>query len=54
MLGPVLVSVHNIRFFQRLMADIRRVIGEGLFDQWRQTDPRAAQGPRDDKETAES
>ena len=47
MLGPVLVSVHNIRFFQRLMADIRRAIGEGLFDQWRQTDPRASLGPRE-------
>lgn len=45
MLGPVLLSVHNIRFFQRLMADIRRAIGEGRFDQWRQADPRAAMGP---------
>jgi queuine tRNA-ribosyltransferase len=45
MLGPVLVSVHNIRFFQRLMNDIRRAIGEGLFDHWRQADPRAAMGP---------
>ena len=45
MLGPILVSLHNIRFFQRLMADIRRAIGEGTFDQWRRTDPRAALGP---------
>ena len=45
MLGPILVSLHNIRFFQRLMADIRRAIGEGTFDQWRRTDPRAAMGP---------
>jgi len=45
MLGPILVSLHNIRFFQRLMADIRRAIGEGTFDPWRRTDPRAAQGP---------
>jgi queuine tRNA-ribosyltransferase len=45
MLGPILVSLHNIRFFQRLMADIRRAIGEGLFEHWRRTDPRAAQGP---------
>ena len=45
MLGPILVSLHNIRFFQRLMADIRRAIGEGTFDHWRRTDPRAAQGP---------
>src|SRR2546430_17671402 len=45
MLGPVLLSVHNIRFYQSLMADIRRAIGEGQFDQWRQTDPRAGLGP---------
>jgi hypothetical protein len=45
MLGPILVSLHNIRFFQRLMADVRRAIGEGTFDQWRRTDPRAALGP---------
>ena len=45
MLGPILVSLHNVRFFQRLMVDIRRAIGEGTFDQWRRTDPRAAQGP---------
>jgi queuine tRNA-ribosyltransferase len=45
MLGPILVSLHNIRFFQRLMADIRRAIGEGDFDRWRRTDPRAAMGP---------
>jgi queuine tRNA-ribosyltransferase len=45
MLGPILVSLHNIRFFQRLMADIRRAIGEGTFEQWRRTDPRAALGP---------
>ena len=29
MLGPVLASVHNIRFYQRLMSDLRRAIGEG-------------------------
>ena len=31
MLGPILVSVHNIRFYQRLMADIRRSIACGRF-----------------------
>ena len=31
MLGPVLVSMHNIRHFQRLLLDIRRAIGE---DSW--------------------
>ena len=45
MLGPVLVSVHNIRFYQRLMADIRRAIATGRFSQFRQTDPRCKLGP---------
>jgi queuine tRNA-ribosyltransferase len=45
MLGPILVSLHNIRFYQRLMADIRRAIGEGRFEQFRQTDPRCSLGP---------
>ncbi len=45
MLGPVLVSLHNIRFYQRLMADMRTAIGEGRFGQWMQTDPRARLGP---------
>jgi queuine tRNA-ribosyltransferase len=40
MLGPILVSVHNIRFYQRLMADIRRAVGEGRFAEFRRTDPR--------------
>ena len=40
MLGPVLVSVHNVRFYQRLMADIRKAIGEGRLQQFRETDPR--------------
>src|SRR5687767_977778 len=42
MLGPILVSVHNVRFYQRLMADLRRAIGDGRFEQFRQTDPRCA------------
>ncbi len=40
MLGPVLVSVHNVRFYQRLMADLRRSIGEGSFLSFLQNDPR--------------
>jgi queuine tRNA-ribosyltransferase len=40
MLGPVLVSVHNMRFYQRLMADIRRAIGQGTFVEFRRQDPR--------------
>ncbi len=31
MLGPILVSVHNLRYFQRFMADVRRTI---LTDDW--------------------
>ncbi len=46
MLGPVLVSVHNMRFYQRLMADIRRSIGEGSFDSFVRNDARCQLGPR--------
>ena len=45
MLGPILVSVHNIRFFQRLMADIRRAIGEGRYGTFLRSDPRCRLGP---------
>jgi queuine tRNA-ribosyltransferase len=45
MLGPILVSLHNIRFFQRLMADVRQSIREGRFDAFRRTDPRCRLGP---------
>jgi queuine tRNA-ribosyltransferase len=45
MLGPVLVSVHNVRFYQRLMVDIRRAIGDKRFADFRCTDPRCALGP---------
>jgi queuine tRNA-ribosyltransferase len=34
MLGPILVSIHNIRFYQRLMADIRGAIASGRFASW--------------------
>ena len=34
MLGPVLVSLHNLRFYQRLMAGIRQRIEEGDFGSW--------------------
>ncbi|MGE5609602.1 MAG: tRNA-guanine transglycosylase, partial [Bacillota bacterium] len=49
MLGPVLVSVHNIRFYQRLMADIRRAIGQGTFAEFRRMDPRCQLGPSGDE-----
>ena len=47
MLGPILVSVHNIRFYQRLMSDIRRAIGEGRYGEFLRTDRRCHFGPAD-------
>jgi tRNA-guanine family transglycosylase len=35
MLGPTLVSVHNLRFFQRWMQQIRKAIGEGKLGELR-------------------
>jgi queuine tRNA-ribosyltransferase len=49
MLGPVLLSVHNIRFYQRLMADIRQAIAEGNFARFRDSDPRCQMGPADEE-----
>jgi queuine tRNA-ribosyltransferase len=54
MLGPVLVSVHNMRFYQRLMADMRLAIEENRFDQFRSTDPRCRLGPSADAEEAQA
>jgi queuine tRNA-ribosyltransferase len=34
MLGPILLSIHNLRFYQRLMADIRGHIECGDFAAW--------------------
>jgi queuine tRNA-ribosyltransferase len=34
MLGPVLVSLHNLRFYQRLMVQIRQVLKENKFADW--------------------
>lgn len=34
MLGPILVSLHNIRFYQRLMAKIREMIEKKAFNDW--------------------
>jgi queuine tRNA-ribosyltransferase len=36
MLGPILLSIHNIRFYQRLMAKIRSSILDGSFSDWAQ------------------
>jgi queuine tRNA-ribosyltransferase len=35
MLGPRLATVHSIRFYLHLMEEMRQVIREGLFGQWR-------------------
>ncbi len=45
MLGPILVSLHNIRFYQRLMRDIRQSITDGRFEDFRRNDPRVLIGP---------
>ncbi len=45
MLGPILVSLHNTRFYQRLMADLRASIRDGRFDEFRRSDPRCLLGP---------
>lgn len=34
MLGPILVSLHNVRFFQRLMLDIRHAIRDNTLSGW--------------------
>jgi len=34
MLGPILVSLHNLRFYQRLMAGARQAIKENKFAEW--------------------
>ena len=34
MAGPILVSIHNISFYQRLMSRIREKIKEGVFYKW--------------------
>ena len=45
MLGPVLVSLHNIWFYQRLMHDIRRAIANGTMADLAANDPRSRLGP---------
>ncbi len=43
MLGPTLVSVHNIRLFQRLLLDIRRAIDEDTWLHFRRSWPCTSQ-----------
>jgi len=45
MLGPILVSLHNIRFYQRLMADLRGAISGGSLGSFVTWDPRCRLGP---------
>lgn len=45
MLGPILLSLHNVRFYQRLMADVRQALAEDRFAEFRRSDPRATLGP---------
>lgn len=52
MLGPVLVSVHNVRFYQRLMADLRSAIGESRLEAFVAADPRCRLGPNEDADPA--
>ncbi len=35
MLGPILLTLHNLRFMQRLMSGARAAIAAGTFDAWR-------------------
>ncbi len=48
MLGPILVSLHNLRYFQRFMADIRATIltdeWDGFLRRWPAADPGAKAG----------
>jgi queuine tRNA-ribosyltransferase len=53
MLGPVLASVHNMRFYQRLLADIRQAIAGGTFDAFCRQDPRAGLGPSSSRNAEE-
>ena len=45
MLGPMMASLHNIRFYQRLMADLRDAIAGGRLEEFRQRDPRCRLAP---------
>ena len=35
MLGPILLSIHNICYYQRLLADARAAIAAGRFEPFR-------------------
>ena len=45
MLGPILLSSHNLHYYQALMADLREAIGEGRLDDFAAAfEERQAQG----------
>lgn len=44
MLGPILLSLHNVRLFQRLMTDIRRTIQEDDWESFASRWPQAREG----------
>jgi queuine tRNA-ribosyltransferase len=45
MLGPILLSIHNITYYQRLLAGARAAIEEDRFDQFRLEKLRGWAGP---------
>jgi len=47
MLGPILVSIHNLRFFQRFMARIRELIPTGDWGPMLREYPIAAETPEE-------
>jgi len=47
MLGPILVSIHNVRHFQRLLLDIRRAIAEDDWSSFHRNWPVAGAHSRD-------
>jgi len=51
MLGPILVSLHNVRHFQRLMVDIRRAVRDDGWSSFAQRWPVAAVGVSEMKES---
>ena len=53
MLGPVLVSVHNVRFYQRFMADIRQAIAQDRWDEFAAEDRRCLLGGSETQEKEE-
>jgi queuine tRNA-ribosyltransferase len=46
MLGPTLASLHNIRFYQRLLLDIRRAIGCNAWSSLKEAWPCIAASPQ--------